>query len=300
MGADTKISWADDTVNFWIGCTQVSPGCDNCYAMTFQHRFGVEWNAPPIKTKYAAKNVEKLDRRAAREGKKRVVFVNSHSDFFDNQADPKWRDEAWEAMLCAPNLIFLLLTKRPQNIAKMLPPGWGPNGWPNVWLGTSAVNQEEAERNLPHLLSNAAALHWLSAEPLLAAMDLTRIPNLKPETGRTDWGGPVPTYSALSKLLHDHRNVLGWVIAGGESGAGARPCHPDWARALRDQCAAAGVVYHFKQWGEFREFAPGDHPLKAAPWEPTNGDKPVVMIRAGKEAAGRLLDGVEHDGRPQT
>lgn len=240
MGENSAIEWTDHTFNPWIGCTKVSPGCDRCYAETLAtNRLGVAWG-PHAERRRTAESTWRQplawNRRAEREGKRARVFCASLADVFDNQVPGQWRSDLWRLIRNTPHLDWLLLTKRPQNIARMLPgpqdnclPEWG-DGWTNVWLGTTAENQAEADRRIPHLLAVPAARHFLSCEPLLGPVNITR------------W-------------LTDGRDQaipeLDWVIAGGESGPGARPMHPDWARSLRDQCQAAGVPFFFKQWGAF-------------------------------------------------
>jgi protein gp37 len=139
------------------------------------------------------------------------------ADVFDNQVPEQWRAELWELIRQTPALDWMLLTKRPQNIAKMLPADWG-RGWPNVWLGTTTENQTEADRRIPHLRAVPAVIRFLSCEPLLS--------QVRPDLAR----------------IH-------WVISGGESGPQHRPMQPEWARSLRDQCAAAGVEFFHKQNG---------------------------------------------------
>ena len=202
------------------------------------------------------------------------MFCASLADVFDNHGSitSGWRGDLWHLIHRTPHLDWLLLTKRPQNIAKMLPEGYGApawgDGWPNVWLGTTVENQTEAERRIPHLLSVPAKVRFLSCEPLLGPVDLTAIERTGGETG---------FMRPLDGRFH-------WIIAGGESGPGARPMHPDWARDLRDQCAAAGTPFLFKQWGE---------------WAPRyDGVGREYTLRVGKKSAGRLLDGVLHDGFP--
>jgi protein gp37 len=145
-------------------------------------------------------------------------------DFFDVRVPAEWRDEAWTVIGACRNLDWLILSKRPQNVSKMLPANWG-EGWPNVWLGTTTENQKEADRRLPVLLRIPAAAHFCSAEPLLDQIDLR-------------------PYLAAG---------FDWVIAGGESGAGARPMNLDWAPALRDQCREADAAFFMKQIGGVRD-----------------------------------------------
>jgi len=196
-----------------------------------------------------------------------------------------------------PNLDWLFLTKRPENIARMMPDAKcplckGKGGWetgaysgdcrcgnglvirPNVWLGVSVENQEQADKRIPILLKTPAAVRFLSMEPLLGPVDLhLRIPA---DTSQ-------PKISGILSGIH-------WVIVGGESGHGARPMHPDWVRSIRDQCQAAGVPFFFKQWGEWIHAHPAELHLSPAPLVDWEGLK---MQRVGKRAAGRLLDGRE-------
>jgi protein gp37 len=299
MSAKTKIEWADATANFWIGCTKVSPACDNCYAeRDWDHRYSrVQWgphgDRSPVKA--GVQVVRKVQRGAAdfiaKHGRKPRIFVNSLSDFADNHRsiDPAWRTKVWQLARECPDVILMILTKRPQNLAGYLPEDWG-QGYPNVWLGTTVENQTEVDRDIPKLLATPAAVRFLSCEPLLGPVDLTRCagPNgiqvidcLRGASRDPDWS--------------DCSARIDWVIAGGESGPGARPMHPDWARSLRDQCAAAGVLFHFKQWGEW---APAPEIVDAGGATFHQFDDGTWMQRVGKKAAGRLLDGVTHDGFP--
>lgn len=184
MGADTRIEWADHTFNPWIGCTKVSPACDHCYAETLATaRLGVAWgpHAERRRTKPSTWNLPlRWNRQAEREGRRFRVFCASLADVFDNAVPAHWRGDLWQIIHETPHLDWLLLTKRPQNIAARLPdagrhgvPAWGA-GWPNVWLGTTVENQAEADRRIPHLLSVQAAKRFLSMEPLLGPVDLRK------------------------------------------------------------------------------------------------------------------------------
>jgi protein gp37 len=221
MSANTTIAWTDHTQNWWEGCTRVSPACDRCYAAVRARRFrSVEWDGPPRRTSEATwKEPRKWDKAAA-PGRRERVFTLSLGDFFDNQVPASWRAEAWEVIAACRNLDWLVLTKRPQNIAQMLPAGWP---WPHVWLGVTAENQVEADRRLPLLLLIPAVVHFASVEPQLERVDLQQY---------LDAG-------------------LGWVILGGESEHGCRPFDPDWARDLRDQCRTAGARFFMKQLGGY-------------------------------------------------
>ncbi len=244
MGENSGIEWTHHTFNPWIGCTKVSAACDHCYAEAWDMRFrGERWGprAARTRTRNWSKPIS-WDRKAL--GGRERVFSASLADVFDNHKSiqPEWRADFWDLIRRTRNLVWLLLTKRPQNIARYLPADWG-KGWPNVWLGTTVEDQTEADRRIPHLLQVPAAVHFLSCEPLLGPVDL-----------------------GLG-------SGLSWVIAGGESGAQYRSTDPDWFRSLRDQCAAAGVPFLFKQWGG--------------------------LTQREIKAKGRLLDGVVHDGYPQ-
>ena len=315
MGEDTKIEWTDHTFNPWVGCTKVSAACDHCYAEGWAKRTGAPqlWQGQRRRTSEA--NWQKplsWNLKAERAGTRARVFCASLADVFDNQVPTRWRDGLWWLIEQTPNLDWLLLTKRPQNIAKMLPDPrtgvreWG-DGWPNVWLGTTAENQEEADRRIPVLLETPAAVRFLSAEPLLGPVDLTRLT----APGSADPARRFTRWDALRGTSTIEHPVFGGggaapgnldlVIVGGESGPGARPMHPDWARALRDSCRAAGVAFFFKQWGAW---APGESPrvgAKDAHFWPAadDGRYPTeVSYLLGKARAGRLLDGRTHDEMP--
>jgi protein gp37 len=228
MAVHSKIEWTDATFNPWVGCTKISPACDHCYAEGWAKRTGAPalWQGERRRTTAPYwRQPRKWDAMAQAAGKRAKVFAASLADIFDNQVPEGWRAELWALIAETPNLDWLLLTKRPQNITKMLPSpeigAWG-NGWPNVWLGTTAETQTEANQRIPHLLRVPAHLHFLSVEPLLGLVDLSR------------W---------LPGACDETRATVAWVICGGESGPGARPMHPDWARTLRDQCAAAGRAH---------------------------------------------------------
>ncbi|MBY0430173.1 MAG: phage Gp37/Gp68 family protein, partial [Rhodospirillales bacterium] len=228
MAENSKIEWTDHTFNPWVGCIKVSEGCVNCYAEGWAKRSGlVEWGPKGERRRTSPANWRKpykWDRDSASSCVK--VFCASLADVFENHPsiDPQWRADLWTLISSTPHLLWLLLTKRPENIVRFLPEGW-MMGYPNVWLGTTVENQEQAEARIPHLLATPAARRFVSCEPLLGPLTLP--------------------------LLHPPHARLDWVIVGGESGPKARPMHPDWARSLRDQCADAGVPFLFKQWGEW-------------------------------------------------
>jgi protein gp37 len=298
MAENTKIEWATHTFNPWVGCTKISPACDNCYAADWARRYKRDvWGAHAPRQRTSRANWRlplKWNEEAKGASERPRVFCASLADVFDNHASitSGWRGDLWHIISQTPNLDWLLLTKRHQNIKKMLPetygmPAWG-TGWDNVWLGTTTENQKQFDTNKPHLISVPARVHFLSMEPLL---------------------------EAVSVDLAD----IEWCIAGGESGKDARPMHPDWARSIRDQCKAAGVAFHFKQWGEWvpqlgsinLDDDPEQSRFKWAEWE--NGmwyfinnpqwcddmDPDHSMIRVGKHRAGDFLDGIQHHAFPQ-
>lgn len=224
MAEITGIAWCDHTFNPWIGCTKVSAACDFCYAEALMdHRHHrVTWGGERSLTSddnWA--QPYRWNKKAKQDGVRRKVFCASLADVFDNQVPETWRSRLWAVIDACRDLDWLLLTKRPQNIAKMLPDGirpWGEGAWPNVWLGTTAENQTEWDRRWPHLRKVPAAVHFISIEPQLSEVFF------RPDKP-------------------------GWVICGGESGPKARLFDIAWARDLRDQCAEARVPFFMKQFG---------------------------------------------------
>lgn len=295
MSENSKIEWCDHTFNPWVGCSKVSPACDHCYAETWAKRTGQAnlWagdrrRTSPANWRQPMKWNAQHDQFYAEHGQRQRVFCASLADVFDKQVPAEWRADLWQLIRDTPNLDWLLLTKRPQNIARMLPVDWG-EGWPNVWLGTTTGDQKEFDRNIGHLLNVPAAVHFISAEPLLGPIIIPDV-FLK----HLDWGeGP--------KLWPDGAGIINQIIVGGESGPGARPMHPEWARGLRDQCQASGTAFFFKQWGEW---LPNAQEYGANPGNYDYEDRHVLvgdvaMARAGKKAAGRLLDGRTWDEFPE-
>lgn len=282
MAENSGIEWTHHTFNPWIGCTKVSAACDHCYAEAWDNRFGGErWgpHAPRTRTKTWG-NPVKWNKRLEGTGRRERVFCASLADVFDNHrsVEEAWRRELWKLIRDTPNLDWLLLTKRPQNITRYLPDDWG-NGYTNVWLGTTVENQTEAERRVPPLLRVPAVVHFLSCEPLLGSLDLTEVAGVsEDEDGKVDvW------WNTLNGIAYDEDgyempcsddlpNSLAWVITGGESGKDYRTANPDWYRGLRDQCEDASVPFLFKQWDG-------------------RNQKEI-------KSKGRELDGVVHDGYP--
>ncbi|WP_211325675.1 phage Gp37/Gp68 family protein [Roseimicrobium gellanilyticum] len=274
---DTKIEWAHHTFNPWWGCRKVSPACLHCYAETFAKRVGqpvwgsraprrffgdAHWNEPL-----------KWNEEAKANGVRRRVFCASMADVFENRTDLNpWRERLWALIEATPWLDWLLLTKRPENIESMVP--WKNGSWPpNVWLGTTVESQEYAEQRLPHLLKHAAAVRFLSCEPLLGPVDLSA------------WFQKPELYP------------IDWVIVGGESGHHSRPMYPQWAQDLLHQCVAAKVPFHFKQWGDWKPVRKSSGRRKTL-HDSVDG-KSIILERVGKKAAGRTLLGRTWDQVPK-
>jgi protein gp37 len=279
MGQNSKIEWTHHTFNPWWGCIKISPACKHCYAHSWAKRLGLDlWGRGTGRRFFGDAHwlqPLKWNRDAECARQRRRVFCASMSDVFENRRElDQWRARLWPIIEATPWLDWLLLTKRPQYVAALVP--WQGN-WPrNVWLGTTVENQKYANERVPVLLDHGAAVHFVSCEPLLGSIDLER------------WLGPTGRPNT----------ALNWVIAGGESGAKARPMNPGWAVDLRDQCIAAGASFHFKQWGH---------------WGPSNrrhADSVDIVIvkddagrvfelaKLGKHATGRRLDGRTWDGFP--
>lgn len=228
MGEQTEIAWCDSTFNPWIGCQKVSAGCDNCYAEALMDkRYGkVQWGPHGERKRTAASNWRNpiiWNRKAAffqgTEGRRQRVFCSSLADVFDNQVPPAWRSDLFDLIAETPELDWLLLTKRPENIMKMMPQGWATGTeWPNVWLGTTCEDQAAYDRRWPILRAVPAAVHFISYEPAI---------------------GPL--------RLHIGAGQPDWVICGGESGTGYRPMPWEWPADISGDCALRGVKFFMKQ-----------------------------------------------------
>lgn len=353
MSENSKIEWTDHSFNPWEGCQKVGPGCDHCYAEARNARFGggtaVNWGPGAPRRRTSPANWRKpLAWNAAHEeffaahGRRQRVFCASLADVFDNAVPDAWRADLIDLIWNTPHIDWLLLTKRISNADSMITralelAGRGVNTpwpWSNVWIGATIVNQEEADRDIPKLLDTPARVRFLSMEPLLGAVDISRwldpagihCMDVCPDTRYVN---PNECDSALGndeeRPLCPHcsevaswtgcDDSIDWVIVGGESGPGARPMHPDWARALRDQCAAYDVPFLFSQWGEhslaydrdrddpdFRRCdrmarLPGRW-INLAGGHGFNGERVHYAERVGKKPAGRRLDGRTHDEFP--
>lgn len=276
MSANSKIEWTDHTMNPWIGCTKVSPGCLNCYAETLMdkryHR--VSWGKGNLRKRTSAANWKeplKWNTQAMpldAEGKPRRarVFCASLADWLDEEVPLQWLADLLALIQATPNLDWLLLSKRPENWKKLIErvvglscltgclhtdphgiAGWLANRWQhgdppaNVWVGTSVEDQTRADERTPLLLQIPAKVRFLSCEPLLGPVDLRQ------------------AHRAPIKLPS-----VDWVICGGESGPGARTMHADWARSLRDQCKEKSVPFFMKQMDK-KEPIPSDLFIRECP-----------------------------------
>jgi protein gp37 len=297
MGKNSGIEWTDHTFNPWIGCSKVSPACDHCYAESYANRYGkAVWGQGQPRQLTSDGNWKqplKWNHEAMITGTRRRVFCASLADVFDNEVPEEWRVRLWQLVYATPHLDWLLLTKRIGNARHMLPLGAFHDGpLPNLWLGISVVNQEEADRDIPKLLALPAKVRFLSMEPLLGPVTLA--PKDKTVERLSQWYGPDGFDPTGSQSIRERATWLfpkiDWVIVGGESGKEARPMHPDWARSLRDQCLSAHVPFFFKQWGEWGPaFSSNNH----GPLPYRDG-----MVRFGKKQAGRMLDGLEWNDLP--
>jgi protein gp37 len=227
---NTEIEWADQTFNPWMGCQHVSPGCDHCYAETMMDtRYGkVEWG-PRGKRKRTSEDNWKgpvkwnaKAREFRREyGHRPRVFCASLADVFDNRVPPEWRADLFALIRECYELDWLMLTKRPQNILKMLPSDWG-NGYRNVWLGVTTESQPYFDQRWKILQNIPAAMKFISYEPALESLRLPK-----------------------------HNPLPHWLISGGESGGRARPLKPQWVRDVIADCRRSGIAPFHKQWGTY-------------------------------------------------
>ena len=317
----THIEWTDATWNPLRGCEPVSAGCRNCYAARMAHRFSTRPEDPyygltEMRGGRAVFNgritvVESALTLPLRWRRPRRIFVNSMSDLFHESVPDDVIANVFGVMHATPRHTYQILTKRPDRMAHWINGRTGseiavhaldligdhdkhfyrdvsrqvrgfPWPLPNVWIGTSVENQEAADVRLPHLCATRARVRFVSCEPLL---------------------GPVSLHNLT---------LIRWVIAGGESGPGARPMHPEWPRSLRDQCATTGVPFFFKQWGEWVEANLGnvdnaleDRLLAISGHDETylpidrHDQSTVHMVRVGKRLSGNILDGEVHQAFPE-
>jgi len=349
----TGIEWTDETWNPTTGCDRVSPGCDNCYALGMAKRLQAMGQADyqtdgDPKTSGSGFGIAMQPHRLdapLRWKKPRKVFVNSMSDLFHDGVTWAHIAQVFAVMAATPQHTFQILTKRHGRMrslvssirfdvdvidhAQRLSVARGikvvvPRPLPNVWLGVSVEDQKWANTRIPALLDTPAAVRFLSCEPLLGPVDLTRIA----------WSKGGGTHLDVVNGRHGEPGIwqaaakrVDWVIVGGESGPKARPMHPHWARTLRNQCETAGVPFLFKQWGEWQNGSHDprtqrgtDHVIvmdgRHEPWSSLHCDgrstelgraryirepgteRATIISRVGKHAAGRELDGRTWDQYP--
>jgi protein gp37 len=274
MARDSKIEWTHHTFNTWWGCIRVSPACKHCYADTWAKRLGLQlWNHDSPRRFFGDAHWREplnWNRDAAKQNTRARVFCSSMADVFENlrELDP-WREKLWGLIEATPNLDWLLLTKRIDLVKQLAP--WSGR-WPsNIWLGSSMENQTWFNKRVDHLLQHDAVVRFVSAEPLLSAIQM------RPYLARQGSG-------------------INWVIAGGESGPESRITKPRDVEFLRDQCMDADVAFHFKQWGHWAPQELIEESIAARKERKTV--QGVTMVKVGKAQAGRILDGQTWDQLP--
>lgn len=354
----SKIEWTEATWNPIAGCSVVSPGCTNCYAMRQAHRLASNPATPhyagttqmsrggPVWTGKIGVAPDKVLTAPLLRRKPTTYFVNSMSDLFHEAVPDEVIDRVFAVMALCPQHRFQILTKRPDRMREYFAVRTGGDPWaeaadhiadllglidhpavlqpeaiplPNLWLGTSVEDQRRADERIPHLLATPAAVRFLSCEPLVGPVDLKRIQYGTSGTRHLDALDPRgirggSAWEGEELPPEAPRRAVDWVIVGGESGPGARPMHPDWARTIRDQCSSARVPFFFKQWGAWASArpAPAGTPGRFAiaskgadsafwPASVTVTDQyprqinlfggATVLELVGKRAAGRTLDG---------
>lgn len=273
MGEKTVIGWTDHTFNPWIGCQKISPACKHCYAAVSTPTRAIEarrslplWGPPSTSMRHRTapstwKQPLAWNRAAKREGIRRRVFCASLADVFeDHPSLGPWRADLWPLIEACDAMDWQILTKRPENIPRMVPPSW-LDAWPaHVWIGTTVESQEYAELRIPHLFDVRAPVRFVSVEPLLGPLDLTRVDVFKSPPWPASLGGEPKTYldvlrgeglrpSRYGVSIDTHTVALSWVIVGGEGGTDARPFDIAWARSIVAQCTAASVPVFVKQLG---------------------------------------------------
>lgn len=269
MGENSNISWCHHTFNPWIGCDKVSDGCKHCYAEGMQHRFGGGlWGASAKRKLTVDSNWQKplaWDRKAKLAGERHRVFCSSLADVFEGREDlAEPRRWLFRLIESTPHLDWLLLTKRPHDMARLSHAAGWLGDWPNnVWAGATVENQKAAETRVLSLLDVPARLRFLSCEPLLGMVSLTDIEIVSPAT--SDVSARLNSLTGHLTGPDDILPHINWVIVGGESGPSARPFELSHAVSLVRQCNLAGVPMFFKQLGA-RPVLGGD------PW-PVEHDK---------------------------
>lgn len=299
MGKNSKIEWCDHTFSIAIGCTKVSPGCKHCYAEVHDGRWnkGCHWGPKAPRKQMSDsywRSPEIWNAKAAAKGVTEKVFASSLCDVFEDHPDMILpRAKLFQLISRTPNLIWQLLTKRPENIKNFVPVHWYMEGFPkNVWIGTSVENQEEANKRIPELLDIPAKIRFLSCERLLGKVSIC----LSVRSWQFNKFGSFHSTYFSDKIQ--------WVICGGESENEARPMHPDWADHLRSECRTASVPFFFKQWGEYLPYSQSaEHSVRSSqerlfPAPPNSIEPYDIYYKLGKHAAGAKLDGKEYKNFP--
>jgi protein gp37 len=315
MGDRSKIEWCDASWNCIRGCSRVSRGCEHCYAErqalrgAYSERTtaaGTSTGPGPYNGLVVMKDagpqwtgevrfIPELLEQPLRWRRPRKIFVNSMSDLFHEKVQDNQIAAIFRVMTEAKRHTFQILTKRASRMCEYFkePRPWTRYPLPNVWLGVSVEDQKTADERIPLLLQTPAAVRWVSYEPALGPVDFSAWP-------KRVWLRVVGDDGAAD------RGRIDWLVAGGESGPGARPVHPQWIRAARDQCMEAGVPFFFKQWGEWLNTSQlrsafSDAELDRITFQHVRrepeGGKPNagladLYFRVSKKRAGHLLDGI--------
>jgi len=306
-----KIGWLNmpgfkpETWNPIVGCSKVSPGCDNCYAEKMAKRIVgmLEKNKGETYHSYlwvkdwngrTALNTDQIDKPLQWQAP-RMIFVCSMGDLFHESNHFKMIDQVFDIIQRCPQHIFIILTKRPEKMSR-----YYQIFHKNVWLGVTAENQEQANKRIPILLQIPAAKRFVSIEPMLGPVEIK-------DYLRYDCDCGICNFCNGQKVEN-----IDWVICGGESGSKARPMHYEWVRSLRDQCKAIDVPFFFKQWGEWipanempeewGHFADvkGTHSwVNQSDGKDTCIGPGVMTINVGRNKAGNLLDNQQHHEWPK-
>lgn len=336
MGRNTAISWCHHTFNIWWGCSKVSPGCENCYAAALDKRIGGDnWKAKGPRRFFGDKHWRQplaWNELAVAVGERHRVFCSSMADVFERHPDvgvdadqTAARFRLWNLIERTPNLDWLLLTKRPENIRRMIPETWKTSPRPNVWYGTTVEDQKRARGRLRSLAEVPAVVRFLSCEPLLECVDPVQAVG---EPTEDDWESADlfdldeehhEEFIQAQELSGDWQDgdelvinpehmewrrariyraqmvtfgrLFKWLIAGCESGHHARPCQVEWLRYLRDLCLRCDVKFFLKQATD-------------ADVGMFSGDMLVKLGPGSKRKAGGVielpyLDGIQHAAFPE-
>ncbi len=306
----TRIEWATHVWNPVTGCTPVSEGCQNCYARRMATRLRGRFGYPednPFRVTLHPGRVSSLE--PALRGTGKIIFVCSMGDLFHQDVPESFIREILKLVTATGQHTFFMLTKRPERMRNVFESYYATGAAiiRNLWLGVTAENQARANERIPVLLQIPAAVRFVSVEPMLGPVDLSKWLGVCNFCGSSAVKCSPALWKRGKKCCPDctHNGVyLNWIICGGETGPNARPMHLDWVRSLRDQCQEAGVPFFFKSWGEWApayttgpEFElsrlAGDEVIMSGP------GYGVVMKKVTKKAAGRILDGRTWDEYPE-